>query len=329
MPTDIRILTTAAGRERAIANLLEGPSPQLKALADAYNLGALSQALKPENIHVASGIDGPLDDIGSAEDSAAVADLAATLVRDATADPDATVHVSIAGGRKTMGFLLGATLSLFGRPQDSLSHVLVEPAFEMRSDFFFPPPRSTLLVGRDGSAVDAARARISLADIPFLRLRDRLPSGLLSGAVSYMDIVAAAQASLAEPSMKIDLQREQLVCGGILVPVGPAELAFAAWLARRLIQGLPHQGGMHYTEARQLAFLAEYEGLRNSSPRVREAIARGITKEWFEQRTSRLRRAINDRLGDAARPYLPVLTGKRPQRRTGFTLKATAITIVD
>ena len=32
------------------------------------------------------------------------------------------MHVSIAGGRKTRGFLAGYTLSLLGRPQDRLSH---------------------------------------------------------------------------------------------------------------------------------------------------------------------------------------------------------------
>jgi CRISPR-associated protein (TIGR02584 family) len=41
-----------------------------------------------------------------------------------TADPQASLHVSIAGERKTMGFYVGYALSLFGRTQGRLSHVL-------------------------------------------------------------------------------------------------------------------------------------------------------------------------------------------------------------
>ena len=52
----------------------------------------------------------------------------------------ASLHVSIAGGRKTMGFYVGYALSLFARDQDRLSHVLVPPSLESRQDFFYPPP---------------------------------------------------------------------------------------------------------------------------------------------------------------------------------------------
>ena len=52
------------------------------------------------------------------------------LIRAFTADPESALHVSIAGGRKTMGFFLGYALSLYGRAQDKLSHVLVSPPFE-------------------------------------------------------------------------------------------------------------------------------------------------------------------------------------------------------
>jgi CRISPR-associated protein (TIGR02584 family) len=61
-------------------------------------------------------------------------------VRELTADPDCAIHASIAGGRKTMGFYLGYALSLFGRPQDRLSHVLVSSPFESNQNFFYPLP---------------------------------------------------------------------------------------------------------------------------------------------------------------------------------------------
>ncbi|MBF4102237.1 hypothetical protein INT80_01850 [Gallibacterium anatis] len=45
------------------------------------------------------------------------------------------MHVSIAGGRKTMGFFAGYALSLYGRAQDSLSHVLVSAEYEAIQNF--------------------------------------------------------------------------------------------------------------------------------------------------------------------------------------------------
>ena len=74
----------------------------------------------------------------------AVADFITEQVRQITADPAASLHVSIAGGRKTMGFYAGYALSLFGRAQDQLSHVLVSPSFELLKEFSIrvPTPRS-------------------------------------------------------------------------------------------------------------------------------------------------------------------------------------------
>lgn len=39
-----------------------------------------------------------------------------------------------------MGFALGYAMSLFGRPQDCLSHVLVSDPYERVPDFYYPTP---------------------------------------------------------------------------------------------------------------------------------------------------------------------------------------------
>jgi CRISPR-associated protein (TIGR02584 family) len=43
--------------------------------------------------------------------------------------------MSIAGGRKTMGFYAGYALSLYGRAQDRMSHVLVEESSKLLETF--------------------------------------------------------------------------------------------------------------------------------------------------------------------------------------------------
>jgi len=58
-------------------------------------------------IHVIAAADGaPLSDIRTPEENAAAADAITALVAELTRDEEAALHVSIAGGRKTMGFYL-------------------------------------------------------------------------------------------------------------------------------------------------------------------------------------------------------------------------------
>ena len=101
----------------------------------------------------------PLDDIRTAADSAAVADQILAVIRRLTDDPTTRLHCSLAGGRKTQSALLGFALQLYGRPQDSLLHVLVDEAFEGHADFFYPSRQPRLIQTRDGRQLDARTAR--------------------------------------------------------------------------------------------------------------------------------------------------------------------------
>ena len=128
-------------------------------------------------------------------DNAAVADFITEEVRAITADPNASLHVSIAGGRKTMGFYVGYALSLFGRAQDRLSHVLVPPSLEVRArDFSIRAraPRTT---------------SVHLGPIPFVRLRDGLPEHLLEGRARFSEAVAKAQKALPPLGARISTRR--------------------------------------------------------------------------------------------------------------------------
>ncbi|MDP2794168.1 MAG: CRISPR-associated ring nuclease Csm6 [Sulfurisoma sp.] len=80
-------------------------------------------AFTTEHLHPLLGSDGqPLADVRSEADNIAAADAITEQVRQLTADPNCALHVSITGGRNTLGFYLGYALSMFGRPQDRLSH---------------------------------------------------------------------------------------------------------------------------------------------------------------------------------------------------------------
>lgn len=97
-----------------------------------------------------------------------------------------------------MGFYLRYALSRYGRPQDELSHVLVNAAFESHASFYYPPTSPRPLQVNEKTTVTTADARIMLARIPFLRLRDGMDDALVAGALSHGDRwVASSTQSIA------------------------------------------------------------------------------------------------------------------------------------
>jgi CRISPR-associated protein (TIGR02584 family) len=307
-------------------------SGALAALEAEYGLAGLGAALKPERIHVIHDAGGkPLADIDSEADNAAAADLMVALVRTFTGDPGSALHVSIAGGRKTMGFLLGYALSLFGRPQDRLSHVLVSEPFQAHPEFFFPPRTPRVLHDRDKRPVSTADAQVILAEIPVVRLREGLPRGLLAKAQSYSDVVAAAQRAIAPPVLVVDYSDKSLSCGGKKVPLSPVTFAFAAWLADRAVRLGPDEAAVHWSRCDWSEFLGVYAALPDqSSERVastRKRLSGEGAEDFFREQVARLRAALQDALGAGSAPYEPRRFGRKPTTRVGFALPSSAITI--
>lgn len=319
VPTELHLLTTTEGSHRLRLTLLEGDHPALAALAEDLELPALADALDPQNIHVITDARAcPLDDIITAADSAAAADFIARIVRRLTADDACAIHASIAGGRKTMGFLLGYALSLYGRNQDVLSHVLVNEPFQSHPDFYFPPRRPRVLLTRDQRPVRTDQATVMLAEIPFVRLRQGLPHSLLGGDRGYTETVAEAQAALATPTLHLDRRSRRLICHGRDVRLPPLLLTFYACFVCRRLAGTD-VAAVHWSELPAAEVLGHYETLfgvgTEAFERVREGLRDGMTKEWFEQKKAALSRELTKHLGPAAGAYLLRPVGRRPRTR--------------
>lgn len=159
-PDDLLILTTTRGRDLLVKSLItEG---RLQALSEA--LGAPTLPWRDSMIEVIPDSDGtPAEDARSAADQRALADFILERVRQLTTDEHTEIHASLAGGRKTMTYYLGYSMSLHGRTQDRLSHVLV-PAHVERTDVYFPTADTPF--------------DITLSDVPFIRLRYLLAGSL-------------------------------------------------------------------------------------------------------------------------------------------------------
>jgi len=311
VPTEIALVTTHKGAEHVRLDLLSQEPGWFHRLRRDYDLPQI--AFDESRIHIIRDAAGrPADDIRTPGDNEAAADFIAETVRSLTADPDSALHVSIAGGRKTMGYYLGYALSLFGRPQDRLSHVLVTPPFESHPQFFYPTPEQRIIhsLDRHSTPLDCSQAEVTLAEIPFVSLRHGFDDRLLRGKIHFSDAVAAARRALGPPSLVLDLGGRKIRAADQIVRLPPARLALLSLFAHRVLAGEPPLAGPprevpdpEWAEC----FLTEYRRIRGNEMDGRDnterALRDGMDGDYLHQAISKLNRCLDEALGAAAEPY--------------------------
>lgn len=318
VPTEIHVVTTQQGYKSARLTLLSEDPGWFHQLCSDYHLKKID--FRDENIHVLRDAGGSeLHDIRTPADNELAADTITEWVREFTADPASALHVSIAGGRKTMGYYAGYALSLYGRPQDRLSHVLVSPPFESLTDFFYPTRDSRVIYSREPKSqpLDTRDATVTLAEIPFVSLRHGLPHRLIEGRARFSESVDAARLTLGAPTLEIDLGGRRVRCSGRIVDLPPTELALLAWFARRVRDGqgpvvAPKDGAPAPEYAVQ--YMQEYRriiGPMGSDERTRVRMKDGMGKQAFMETKSKLGKRLRNALGMAANAFLPKIIGKK------------------
>jgi CRISPR-associated protein (TIGR02584 family) len=333
VPTEVQIITTRQGAEHARLNLLSADPGWFHRLRRDYALPEI--AFDADRIQVLRGAGGaPLEDIRTPAENELAADLLVERVRALTDDPDCALHVSIAGGRKTMGFYLGYALSLFGRPQDRLSHVLVSAPFESHPQFYYPTPYERVIhtLDRAQTPLDCREAQVTLAEIPFVRLRDGLPTRLLKGRSSFTATVEAARRALEPAELTLDLPGRRVRAGGEVIEMTPSDLAFYSVAARRrkagdhpLKRGDPDLAGPYLAELKRVA--GEMAG---ELERAEQALAKGMDQDYFDHRKSRTNAALDEALGpQLARPYRIQSSGRGTGRFGLLNIDPEAIRYAD
>lgn len=207
IPDKVVVVTTLTGREQierrllAPSDALGGISPWEALRRDLSSLGLdLAGRLRfgptGDNIRVltatdpASGLSTELPDLRSPQEQEAAADFLLETVRGLVENPDQRLVASLAGGRKTMGALLYACLSLIGREEDRLGHVLVSAPYETAPGFWFPTQPGGPVALHGGGTADPASASIELADVPFISLRNLFLKELGQPAGSFRNLIA-------------------------------------------------------------------------------------------------------------------------------------------
>jgi CRISPR-associated protein (TIGR02584 family) len=333
VPTEIHLLTTTEGAQRARLALFSKDLDWFNRLCTDYGLPPI--AFNSEHIHVLQHANGALmDDIRTLKDNGAAADAITAKVRELTSDTNSALHISIAGGRKSMGFYVGYALSLFGRSQDRLSHVLVNEPYENTLDFFYPTPYNRVLQTRDGRYADTKDAVVSLADIPFVSLRNGMPAALLSGNTSFQETVKAAQLALRTPELKIHRRDGYIIAAGRKIAISATGLALLSVFARRIVDGLPPVSAPS-KESYDLDWKAWYEQeyryitrLFNDENNTTMQLKKGMQGGTFSTIKSRLTDLIKRELGPAASPYLITDDGSR-FRKFYLNLPTTAVQFLD
>lgn len=333
IPTEVHLITTAEGSARARLALLSDKPGWFHRLRRDFALPEI--AFDADHIHVLRNADGtPLADIRSPADNLVCADFMTEKVRDLSSDPRSALHVSIAGGRKTMGFFLGYALSLFGRPQDRLSHVLVSEPFENSWDFFYPTPYENIIETSGQRLVDTRDARLSLAEIPFVSLRHGLPTALLDGRARFEATVDAARRTLGPARLTLNLISREVQAADHSFKLPMADLALLALFARRAIHqkaALPAPRKDVPDPAwadryrRELRIIA---GPMGSIATAEHALRNGMDGSYFSSRLAKLRNALRRELGPAAGPYLVDDGGRKPHRYR-LALPPDAVTVLD
>ncbi|MFY9180149.1 MAG: CRISPR-associated ring nuclease Csm6 [Venatoribacter sp.] len=209
VPDEVHVLSTEHGLNQIRSRLLQGNViEQLK--KDYSQLKGL--VFKEELLHVIKDENGQaLADLKTPQDNERAADQINEYIRELTKQENTSLHVSIAGGRKTMGFYAGYALSLHGRAQDKMSHVLVDERYESIPEFFYPTPGAVFVKDRNNQSWPASKARIWLAEIPFVRMKYAIKDRHQIKKDSFIDTVNKINEAANDIHIEINVAEALLV----------------------------------------------------------------------------------------------------------------------
>ncbi len=314
IPARVIAVTTLGGRAELERQLFQ-PEPRFGGkcpwdalrsalVAAGHDLtGRLRFGTTSDDIRVITAVDPKdgrsreLQDLRTGFDNEAAADFVLEQVRGVTENPDVRLIASIAGGRKTMGATLYAAVSLVARETDRVTHVLVAEPFETLRGFWFPGQPGGPIQDREGRTHEPAAARVELADLPFVPLRNLFQRELGRPAGSFLRLVEACRENVRRAAgegvrLTIQQSRCEIEVNGTRVKLTPREHLVLLFLATRAKRAEPALGS--YGEA--IDPINQFcEDLRQNAPRGDYADWRhsDTLKSAFEAEGQELRRALS------------------------------------
>lgn len=339
IPDRVEVLSTEHGLNQIHSRLLENKVieqlkqdfPQLTHLV--FDDSCMHSIKDEKNLTSA------LIDLKTPEDNEFAANQINERIRQFSQEENTSLHVSIAGGRKTMGFYAGYALSLHGRAQDRMSHVLVDDKFENIPDFFYPTPKTSYVTDRDGRVWDASKAQVWLADIPFVRMKDAInEKHQLKSDDSFIEVVAKIKNSFSPASLVIDLDKGSATFNGAEVKLPPREFAFLHWFADLRLNGQPgvvaprvknSDKKASQDDANYVGELTQHFTKYYSEQKSGSLADVSVDKTFFNSTVSNLKAQLNEALGIEASAKFPITNHNKRGKPFYLDIPASAITIVD
>ncbi len=231
IPDKIVVITTTSGKNVLIRALLSGRGcvwDKLKTALrnDKINIEGRLTFTEDSIKVMLDSKDNRLSDLRNGEENLDAADFMLGEIRRYTEDPLTTVLCSIAGGRKTMSALLFSCMSLLGREQDKVYHVLIPPEYDcgMEPPFYFPQKgvvHELLDRGKmpTGKKIQSRKIGIELFDVPYVRIRGWFQEKFKTLPPSYRKLVAKVQnvapPAVVRPEVEIDAWNCAVRIGGV------------------------------------------------------------------------------------------------------------------
>jgi CRISPR-associated protein (TIGR02584 family) len=246
------------------------------------------------SFHVPEAGGSGLEDIRRPGDDTRFANLCYRLTEERTREGQLPLIGSIAGGHKTMSAHLMTAFSVYARPEDRITHILLsDPEKEYDPDFFYPEP-GTPEYGRVLDLVDVRFPR--LHSVIESDLIDSLPEDRqdLEGILNALDPHLATARDVSTIDLVLDATDTRLVFrdGDEVLdtcPLSPARAATLAVLADRLEAG---------DEAISGPDLAGSEDVERQRERVAFLCSKEAPKPWGDfGQVSRAVSALRQALG--------------------------------
>ena len=242
VPDEIAVITTRSGKDALVQSVMSGAPSVWERLKAALRKEKIEIEGKlvfgGASIHVIPDEDGnEAGDLRTGDDNLRAADFMLRQIRQYSESPDTAILCSIAGGRKTMSALLFSCMTLLGREDDKVYHVLLPPEFEQGAEppFYFPEPGVTYTVKATGRKYKADKVKSELFEVPFVRMRGWYQEKFKSIPPSYRTLVSKVQsvapAAVAYPSLEIDVWSGLVKVDGVPAHLSPTCLAALILLA--------------------------------------------------------------------------------------------------
>ena len=310
VPDEVHIISTRYGLNE-VKNKLLGKDKILTRMKNEYAQIA-NLRLEENFLHCFTDQEGnELEDLRTPEENEFAANLICEKIRHFSSDEKVSLHVSIAGGRKTMGFYAGYALSLYGRAQDRMSHVLVDEKFEKGINFYYPSKNENdFIIDRENKTIGLSKdAQVWLAQIPFVRLKEAVKDKhQLKGEDSFSTVVHKINESFNDVKLKILVHSREVLINDkfVIKNLAPREFAMLHWFADLRKKGFDgivaptkkiNSKDIPPQEAKYIAQLSEqfkqyYEEFKNT-----DDIQLDVDKQFFESVKSLLNTALLGHLG--------------------------------